>query len=120
MSIKKELLELLEERRSACLAGGGEDRIGKHHAKGAMTARERFDVLFDPGSFLEWGMHVQHGCHDFGMQDKSLPGDGVVTGIGQIGGRAVAGFSPSSRQTSWKPPPLLSACCRANSSTRRS
>ncbi|SMP67492.1 propionyl-CoA carboxylase beta chain [Neorhodopirellula lusitana] len=93
MAIKKELLERLKKQRSEALAGGGEARIEKHHAKGAMTARERFEELFEPGTFLESGMHVQHNCHDFGMEKKSLPGDGVVTGVGQVGGRAVAGFS---------------------------
>lgn len=93
MTIKQELLDRLKDRRDEAIAGGGEARIEKHHAKGAMTARERFAALFEPETFLEWGMHVQHGCHDFGMQKKTLPGDGVVTGVGQIGGRAVAGFS---------------------------
>ncbi len=93
MTIQQSLLDELKERRNARLLGGGVDRIEKHHAKGALTARERFDGLFDAGTFQEWGLHVEHGCHDFGMEKKVMPGDGVITGVGHVGGRPVAGFS---------------------------
>ncbi|MCO6457647.1 MAG: acyl-CoA carboxylase subunit beta [Pirellulaceae bacterium] len=88
--MKQELLEELQSRRERALAGGGQDRIQKHHAKGLLTARERLQVLLDSETFQEWGMHVDHACHDFGMEGKSLPGDGVVTGIGRVDGRVVA------------------------------
>ncbi|EMI44750.1 acyl-CoA carboxylase subunit beta [Rhodopirellula sp. SWK7] len=93
MTIEKSLLEDLQKRRSERMLGGGEERIKKVHAKGALTARERFDLLFEEGTFQEWGMHVEHACHDFGMEKKTLPGDGVVTGVGQVNGRSVAGFA---------------------------
>ena len=51
-------------------------------AKGKLSARERLDVLLDEGSFEEWDMFVEHRSHDFGMADKTIPGDGVVTGYG--------------------------------------
>lgn len=58
-----------------------------------MTARERIAALLDEGSFQEYDTFVQHACTDFGMQGKELPGDGVVIGIGTIGGRPVAVFA---------------------------
>ena len=58
-----------------------------------MTARDRVLALFDPDTFLESGLHADHDCHDFGMEGKSLPGDGVITGVGYIKGHPVAVFS---------------------------
>jgi len=68
-------------------------RIKAQHAKGKLTARERIEVLFDAGSFEEWDIFVEHRCTDFGMQDKTIPGDGVVTGYGTINGRLVFIYS---------------------------
>ncbi|MEM9185090.1 MAG: acyl-CoA carboxylase subunit beta [Planctomycetota bacterium] len=93
MPIKQELLDELQKRREAALLGGGKERVEKRHAKGLMTARERIEYFFDPHSFQEWGMHVDHACHDFGMETKTMPGDGVVTGVGRVNGRPVAAFS---------------------------
>ena len=93
MSIKQVLLDNLEKRRQAARLGGGADKIEKRHSKGLMTARERVDYFFDPSSFQEWGLHVDHACHDFGMEKKSLAGDGVITGIGLMHGRPIAAFS---------------------------
>ncbi|HTO02851.1 MAG TPA: acyl-CoA carboxylase subunit beta [Opitutus sp.] len=93
MPISPLLLEELHQRRAAASTGGGAEKIAARKAKGLLTARERVDALFQPGSFLESGMHAQHDCHDFGMENKSLPGDGVVTGVGYIDGRPVASFS---------------------------
>lgn len=87
------ILEELERRRTAAKQGGGEKRIAAQHAKGKLTARERIDVLLDEGSFEETDMFVEHRSHDFGMQDQRIPGDGVVTGRGTIGGRLVYVFS---------------------------
>ncbi|MCA9268496.1 MAG: acyl-CoA carboxylase subunit beta [Planctomycetales bacterium] len=92
MSIRKELVDQLEERRTTARLGGGADRIAKQRAKG-LTARDRVDALFDADTFQEWGMHVGHACHDFGMEGKSMPGDGVVTGVGFIAGRPAAAYS---------------------------
>ncbi len=93
MSIRKELLDDLERRRDALRLGGGEIRHEKRRAKGLLTARERLDFFFDPHTFQEWGMHVEHSCHDFGMEKKSMPCDGVITGVGRVDGRPVATFS---------------------------
>ena len=87
------ILEQLAERRDKAHLGGGEKRIAAQHSKGKLTARERLDVLLDPGSFEELDMYVEHNCTDFGMQDQIIPGDGVVTGSGTVNGRLVFVFS---------------------------
>jgi propionyl-CoA carboxylase beta chain len=84
--------ELIQKRESAQL-GGGQDKIDKHHASGKLTARERLDVLLDKGSFEECGLYVEHNCNSFGLADKKISGDGVVTGSGTIYGRPVYVFS---------------------------
>lgn len=73
--------------------GGGPQRIAKQHEKRKLTARERLQVLFDPGSFQEAGALVQHRCVDFGMENQQYYGDGVVTGSGTVYGRPVFAFS---------------------------
>ncbi len=73
--------------------GGGEKRIDAQHAKGKLTARDRIEVLLDEGSFEEWDIFVEHRCTDFGMQEKTIPGDGVVIGYGTINGRLVFVYS---------------------------
>ncbi|MFC4255222.1 methylmalonyl-CoA carboxyltransferase [Altererythrobacter xixiisoli] len=83
----------LERRRAAARLGGGQARIDAQHAKGKLTARERIDVLLDDGSFEGYDMFVEHNCTDFGMAEKTIPGDGVVTGSGTINGRLVFVFS---------------------------
>ncbi len=93
MSIRKELLDDLEKRRSKIRLAGGPERIEKQRQQGRLTARERVDTFFDKNTFQEWGMHVDHSCHDFGMDKKSLPCDGVITGVGRVDGRPVASFS---------------------------
>lgn len=93
MAIAPIHLKKLAERRRVALAAGGEDKLAARKAKGLMNARERLLALFDPHTFTEWGMHTDHDCHGFGLEDKSFPGDGVVTGIGYVGGRPVAAFS---------------------------
>ncbi|HXQ67388.1 MAG TPA: acyl-CoA carboxylase subunit beta [Alphaproteobacteria bacterium] len=88
-----EILRQLEEKRAAARAGGGERRIKAQHDKGKLSARERIEVLLDPGSFEEWDMFVEHRCGDFGMDAQKIPGDGVVTGWGTVSGRLVFVFS---------------------------
>ncbi len=83
----------LTEMRAAALAGGGQRRVDAQHAKGKLTARERLAVLFDPHTFREWDMFVEHDCHDFNMQENRVPGDGVVIGYGRIDGRLMFAFS---------------------------
>jgi propionyl-CoA carboxylase beta chain len=73
--------------------GGGEARLQKQHDAGKLTARERVDLLFDPGTFQEVDKLVTHRCRDFGMQDQIIPGDGVVAGHGLVDGRQVFAFA---------------------------
>ncbi len=89
----REIIEELERKRAAARLGGGQRRIDAQHAKGKLTARERLEILLDPGSFEEYDMFVEHGCTDFGMAEQRVPGDGVVTGQGTINGRLVFVFS---------------------------
>ena len=80
---------MLEERRQVARQGGGEKRIEAQHARGKLTARERIDLLLDPDSFEEIDMFVEHDCHEFGMEERKIPGDGVVTGWGTVNGRPI-------------------------------
>jgi len=89
----QDIIERLQQQRARAERGGGEKRIKAQHAKGKLTARERIEVLFDAGSFEEWDIFVEHRCTDFGMQDNTVPGDGVVTGYGAINGRLVFIYS---------------------------
>lgn len=92
MNIEEKIKEL-ERRNLEAELGGGQKRIDQQHAKGKMTARERIGYLFDPGSFEELDKFVVHRCHDFGMDKKKIPGDGVVTGYGTVNGRQIFVFS---------------------------
>ena len=87
------IVDALEQRRAEARLGGGQRRIAAQHGKGKLTARERLDVLLDPGSFEEYDMFVTHRATDFGMGDTIIPGDGVVTGWGTINGRLTYVFS---------------------------
>ncbi len=86
-------LEQLREKKEKLLLGGGEKRIEAQHAKGKLTARERLDILFDKDSFVEMDVFVKHRCNNFGMDEKEMPSDGVVTGYGQVEGRLVFAFA---------------------------
>ncbi|MAZ71143.1 acyl-CoA carboxylase subunit beta [uncultured Porticoccus sp.] len=88
-----EIMEQLETMREKARMGGGQKRIDAQHSKGKLTARERIDLLLDPGSFEEWDMFVEHRCTDFGMEQEHIPGDGVVIGYGTVNGRLVFVFS---------------------------
>jgi acetyl-CoA carboxylase carboxyltransferase component len=85
--------ELLRQKRAESLAGGGEERIQRQHEAGRNTARERLEILLDPGSFRELDPFVEHRNINFGMADKKYPGDSVVTGWGTIDGRLVYVYS---------------------------
>src|SRR6201995_2811518 len=86
-------LDILADLERRAELGGGEDRLKRHHAAGKLTARERIELLFDPGTFEEVDKLVTHRCIDFGMQDQIVPGDGVVAGHGLIDGRQVFAFA---------------------------
>jgi acetyl-CoA carboxylase carboxyltransferase component len=88
-----ERLEALRARREAALLGGGAEAIARQHARGKLTARERIDLLVDPGTFEELDPFKVHRCRDFGMDGKVVPGDGVVTGWGRVNGRVTAVFA---------------------------
>ena len=89
----QKILKRLEEKRKQAKKGGGDKRVKTQHKKGKLTARERIEILFDPGSFEEWDMFVEHRCNEFNMAEQSVPGDGVVTGYGTINGRLTFVFS---------------------------
>src|SRR5512134_2603086 len=89
----RDKLELLQRRRAEAEQGGGPERIATQHQKGKMTARERLEVLLDPGSFVELDRFVTHRATDFGLADQRVLGDGVVTGWGRIDGRLVYVFA---------------------------
>ena len=83
----------LESRNRRAEAGGGPERAARQRKAGKLTARERIEVLADPGSFEETGRFVEHRSRDFGLADQHHPGDGVVTGYARVEGRLVYLFS---------------------------
>ncbi len=85
--------ETLDELERRAELGGGAERHARQHEAGKLTARERIDVLFDPGTFEEVDKLVTHRCRDFGMGDQTVPGDGVVAGHGLVDGRQVFAFA---------------------------
>jgi len=86
-------LKELREREEKERASGGPKQIEKQHQAGKLTARERLDLLFDPGSFCELDMFVRHRCTDFDMQKTFIAAEGVVTGYGTVNGRPVCAYS---------------------------
>jgi acetyl-CoA/propionyl-CoA carboxylase carboxyl transferase subunit len=86
-------IEELRERRERALRGGGDERIAAQHEKGKGTARERIDYLVDDGTFEEIDRFRTHRVHKFGMDERRHPGDGVVTGHGEIDGRTTFVFA---------------------------
>ena len=86
-------LDRLAKLDAEALSAGGAARIEKQHQDGKLTARERLDLLFDPGSFVEIDRYVTHRCSDFGMEKQRWLGDGVVTGFGTVEGRKVFSFA---------------------------
>ena len=85
----EERIDELRKRRKAALTPGGRDAAAKQHERGKLTARERVQLLMDKGSFVETDPFAVHRAHDFGMDRKRPPGDGVVTGYGTVGGRKI-------------------------------
>ncbi len=87
------LLKDLQARREAVVAGGGPAAIQKQHEKGKYTARERLERLFDPGSFVELDMFVEHRATELGMAGRFVPDDAVICGYGTMNGRTVYAFA---------------------------
>ncbi len=86
-------IEDLRKRRERAAKGGGEDRIASQHERGKMTARERIDYFLDDGTFHEFDRLRTHRNHRFGMEERQIPGDGVVTGYGEVNGRKTFVFA---------------------------
>ncbi|MHA1928427.1 MAG: carboxyl transferase domain-containing protein, partial [Candidatus Thorarchaeota archaeon] len=85
--------EQLKKKREEAILGGGEKRLERQRSQGKYTARERIEKLLDPDSFVEIDEFVVHRCIDFGMEEKKVLGDGIITGYGKIDGRKVFIFS---------------------------
>lgn len=88
-----EKVQKMLEMRAQLELGGGQAQIDKFHAKGKLTARERLNLLFDPGTFVEYNLFMKHRCTRFGMDKVSAPGEGLVTGHGLIEGRKCFAFA---------------------------
>ena len=88
-----DLIRDLEERKETLRLGGGPKRIERQHAKGRLTARERIDAFFDPGTFVEIDLFARHRCTYFGMENREIPADAVVTGYGKVNDRLVFVYS---------------------------
>lgn len=93
MNTQEEVYKRFEEKNAEALLGGGVERIKKIHESGRKTARERIDILLDPGSFVELDKFMTHRTSDFGMDKQKIAGDGVVSGYGKIDGRLVYVFA---------------------------
>ena len=83
----------LHGREARLRLGGGEKALAKRKEQGKLTARERLELLFDPGSFVEIDLHVRHRGTELGMDQRETPADGVITGFGTVDGRTVYAFS---------------------------
>jgi propionyl-CoA carboxylase beta chain len=88
-----DLTNRLAELERLAELGGGDERRRRQHEAGKLTARERIDLLFDPGTFEEIDKLVTHRCRDFGMSEQLIPGDGVIAGHGRVAGRPVYAFA---------------------------
>ncbi|HSW28350.1 MAG TPA: acyl-CoA carboxylase subunit beta [Longimicrobiales bacterium] len=88
-----EKLKRLDELRRAAEEGGGAHRVQIQHQRGKLSARERVDLLLDPGSFMELDRYVTHRATEFGLGERKVLGDGVVTGYGTVHGRLAYVFS---------------------------
>lgn len=89
----REQLERLYRLKQSSLDGGGAEKIQRQHQSGKLTARERLNILFDPGTFVEIGGLIEARGSGVGMEGKIVPGDGVITGYGKINGRLAAASS---------------------------
>ncbi len=89
MATTKELLEEYRRRREHITAMGGPDAVAKRHKSGQLTARERIDYFLDPGTFTEIGLFVKHRTTAFGLGDREIPAEGIITGFGKVNGRNV-------------------------------
>ena len=93
MSLLSKKISELQERTARAVMGGGDKAIAKQIAMGKLPARERINKLLDDGSFYEYDLFIEHDAREFGMENKSLAGDGVVIGTGTINGKPVAVYA---------------------------
>ncbi|MBQ7514862.1 MAG: methylmalonyl-CoA carboxyltransferase [Schwartzia sp.] len=93
MATVQEKIKFMKDKLEHVRLGGGEKSIEKQHKKGKLTARERLNLLFDEGTFVELDALVHHRCTNFGQEKKELPGEGVVCGYGNVDGRLVYAFA---------------------------
>jgi len=93
METTEALLRYYQEKRARITSMGGPEAIEKRHKTGQWTARERIAYLFDPGTFTEIGLFVKHRTVPFGMAEREIPAEGVVTGYGKVNGRYVVAFA---------------------------
>ncbi|MCK9556510.1 MAG: carboxyl transferase domain-containing protein [Candidatus Cloacimonetes bacterium] len=93
MHTTKENIQKLKDKQQKIMQMGGEKAVAKQKAAGKLSARERLNLLFDPGTFRELDMFVSHRCDNFGMEKIEIPSDGVITGHGLVNGRHVFAFS---------------------------
>ncbi|MDJ0804646.1 MAG: acyl-CoA carboxylase subunit beta, partial [Desulfobacterales bacterium] len=93
MGVTADRIKDLKKRQKRLLEMGGKKAVARHKEKGKLTARERLDGLFDPGTFREIDMFVTHRCVNFGMESVEIPSDGVITGHGLVDGRPVFAFA---------------------------
>ena len=93
MPTTEELIEQYKQKRAKILAMASPEAIEKRHKAGQWTARERIEYFFDPGTFSEIGLFVKHRTTHFGMADREVPAEGVVTGYGKVNGRYVVAFA---------------------------
>ncbi len=87
----------LSDRRERMVRNMDESRIERQHKREKLTAYERIDYFLDDGTFCEFDTFVEHRCNKFGLEDRTQPGDAVVTGHGQINGRTVVVYAHASR-----------------------
>jgi len=92
-SLMEQKVEDLLARKEKLRLGGGQAAIDKQHASGKMTARERLDYFYDPGTFMEFDLFAKHIGTDYGLDKQTLPADGVITGYGKVNGREVFAYS---------------------------
>lgn len=88
-----EKLDLLRSKRAKIEESGGAKRIEKQHQQGKLTARERLNLLFDAGTFVEIDAFVKHRCTNFGMEKVDAAAEGVITGYGRVNGRVVYAYA---------------------------
>ncbi len=93
MGVTADKIQELKLKEEKILKMGGEKALAKRRENGKLNARERLDILFDKGTFREVDMFVTHRCTNFGMEEKEIPADGVITGHGKVDGRVVFAYA---------------------------